>query len=175
MEATPADELAAKIVDEAGYLRDFEKLLPEEQMSRRAHVAELLTDIQIFVEQSDDVSLEAYLRKVSLVTDVDQWENAADAVTLMTLHSAKGLEFPIVFVTGLEDGLFPILRPTGDERRWGRCVRRGTPSFLCGHYPCPGPALFVLCDATTAIRRCGDLFALAVFVRNPRRLARCRV
>ena len=116
MEAIPADELAAKIVDETGYLRDFEKLLPEEQMSRRAHVAELLTDIQIFVEQSDDVSLETYLRKVSLVTDVDQWENAADAVTLMTLHSAKGLEFPIVFVTGLEDGLFPILRPTGDER-----------------------------------------------------------
>ena len=116
METTPADELAAKIVDETGYLRGFEKLLPEEQMSRRAHVAELLTDIQIFVEQSDDVSLEAYLRKVSLVTDVDQWENAADAVTLMTLHSAKGLEFPIVFVTGLEDGLFPILRPTGDER-----------------------------------------------------------
>ena len=115
METTPADELAAKIVDETGYLRDFEKLLPEEQMSRRAHVEELLTDIQIFVEQSDDVSLEAYLRKVSLVTDVDQWENAADAVTLMTLHSAKGLEFPIVFVTGLEDGLFPILRPTGDE------------------------------------------------------------
>jgi len=115
METIPADELAAKIVDETSYLRDFEKLLPEERMSRRAHVAELLTDIQIFVEQSDDVSLEAYLRKVSLVTDVDQWENAADAVTLMTLHSAKGLEFPIVFVTGLEEGLFPILRPAGDE------------------------------------------------------------
>ena len=115
METIPADELAAKIVEETGYLHGFEKLLPEEQMSRRAHVAELLTDIQLFVEQSDDVSLEAYLRKVSLVTDVDQWENAADAITLMTLHSAKGLEFPIVFVTGLEDGLFPILRPAGDE------------------------------------------------------------
>ncbi len=115
METIPADELAKEIVDETGYLGGFEKLLPEEQMSRRAHVEELLTDIQIFVEQSDDVSLEAYLRKVSLVTDVDQWENAADAVTLMTLHSAKGLEFPIVFVAGLEEGLFPILRPAGDE------------------------------------------------------------
>ena len=115
METIPADELAKEIVDETGYLRDFEKLLPEEKMSRSDHVAELLTDIQLFVEQSDDVSLEAYLRKVSLVTDVDQWENAAEAVTLMTLHSAKGLEFPIVFVTGLEAGLFPILRPAGDE------------------------------------------------------------
>ncbi|MYF17412.1 MAG: hypothetical protein F4215_08440, partial [Gemmatimonadetes bacterium] len=115
MQTIPADELASKIVDETGYLRDFEKLLPEERMSRSDHVKELLTDIQLFVEQSDDVSLEAYLRKVSLVTDVDQWENAEDSVTLMTLHSAKGLEFPIVFVTGLEDGLFPILRPAGDD------------------------------------------------------------
>ena len=115
MEAIPADELAANIVDETGYLGDFEKLLPEERMSRSDHVKELLTDIQLFVEQSDDVSLEAYLRKVSLVTDVDQWETAEDSVTLMTLHSAKGLEFPIVFVTGLEDGLFPILRPAGDD------------------------------------------------------------
>lgn len=132
MEAIPADELAAKIVDETGYLRGFEKLLPEEQMSRRAHVAELLTDIQIFVEQSDDVSLEAYLRKVSLVTDVDQWENAADAVTLMTLHSAKGLEFPIVFVTGLEDGLFPILRPAGDEGNWEDALEEERRLFYVG-------------------------------------------
>lgn len=111
----PADELAAKVVDETGYLRDFEKLVREERESRRAHVEELLTDIQLFVEQSDDVSLEAYLRKVALVTDVDQWEQAVDAVTLMTLHSAKGLEFPIVFIAGLEDGLFPILRPGAEE------------------------------------------------------------
>ncbi len=115
METTPADELAKRMIDETGYLRDFEKLAVEERESRRAHVGELLTDIQLFVEQSDDVSLEAYLRKVSLVTDVDQWEQAADAVTLMTLHSAKGLEFPLVFIAGLEDGLFPILRPGAKE------------------------------------------------------------
>ncbi len=115
MATTPADDLAAKIVDETGYLRDFEKLVPEERDSRRAHVEELLTDIQIFVEQSDDISLEAYLRKVSLVTDVDQWKNAVDAMTLMTLHSAKGLEFPLVFIAGLEEGLFPILRPADEQ------------------------------------------------------------
>jgi len=115
LETTPADQLAAQVVDETGYMRDFEKLASEEQASRRDHVQELLTDIQIFVEQSDDVSLEAYLRKVSLVTDVDQWQEAVDAITLMTLHSAKGLEFPIVFISGLEDGLFPIIRPSADE------------------------------------------------------------
>ena len=111
MATLPADELAAKLVVDTEYLRDFEKLVREERESRKAHVEELLTDIQLFVEQSDDVSLEAYLRKVSLVTDMDQWEQAVDAITLMTLHSAKGLEFPIVFIAGLEDGLFPILRP----------------------------------------------------------------
>ena len=110
----PADQLAVQIIEETGYLKDFEKMLPEERESRKAHIEELLTDIQIFVEQSDDISLEAYLRKVSLITDVDQWKDNLDAVTLMTLHSAKGLEFPVVFISGLEDGLFPIVRP-GEE------------------------------------------------------------
>ncbi|MFT5365846.1 MAG: DNA helicase-2/ATP-dependent DNA helicase PcrA [Candidatus Latescibacterota bacterium] len=110
----PADELAARVVDETGYLSDMDKMTPEERESRKNHVQELLADIQIFAEQSDEVSLDAYLRKVSLVSDVDQWHDAVDSVTLMTLHSAKGLEFPTVFISGLEDGLFPILRP-GDE------------------------------------------------------------
>lgn len=111
---TPADVLAAQVVEVSGYLSDMDKMSPEEKESRKNHVQELLADIQIFVEQSEDVSLDAYLRKVSLVSDVDQWHDAVDSVTLMTLHSAKGLEFPTVFISGLEDGLFPILRP-GDE------------------------------------------------------------
>lgn len=115
LQTAPADQLAAQVVDETEYLGEFEKLAPEEQASRRDHVQELLTDIQIFVEQSDDISLEAYLRKVSLITDVDQWQEAVDTVTLMTLHSAKGLEFPVVFISGLEEGLFPIIRPSEQE------------------------------------------------------------
>lgn len=111
----PADVLAAKVVEEMGYLSDMDKMTPEERESRKNHVEELLADIQIFVEQSEDVSLDAYLRKVSLVSDVDQWADAVDSVTLMTLHSAKGLEFPSVFISGLEDGLFPILRPGDGE------------------------------------------------------------
>ena len=175
METTPADELAAKIVDETGYLRGFEKLLPEEQMSRRAHVAELLTDIQIFVEQSDDVSLEAYLRKVSLVTDVDQWgkRRRCGHADDPAQRQRTGVSHCICY----RPRRWTISNFVAHWRRkrWGRCVRRGTPSFLRGHYPCPGPALFVLCDAAAAIRRCNDLFGVAVFVRNPRRFARCRV
>ncbi len=111
----PADVLAARVVDETGYLSEMDKMTPEERESRKNHVNELLADIQIFTEQSEEVSLDAYLRKVSLVSDVDQWHNDMDSVTLMTLHSAKGLEFPTVFIAGLEDGLFPILRPGDDE------------------------------------------------------------
>lgn len=109
-----AGELAAHVVEGVGYLRDLDKLPPEETKLRRDNIEELLTDIEIFTEQSEDVSLDAYLRKVSLVADVDQWQDEQDAVTLMTLHSAKGLEFPVVFIAGLEDGLFPILRDEGD-------------------------------------------------------------
>ncbi|MCZ6634147.1 MAG: UvrD-helicase domain-containing protein [bacterium] len=109
-----ADQLAEKIVSETGYLEEVNKLAPGEAESRRNHIQELLTDMEVFVEQSEDVSLEAYLRNVSLVTDVDQWAADADRVTLMTLHSAKGLEFPLVFICGLEDGLFPIIRPGED-------------------------------------------------------------
>ena len=115
----PADELAAKIVDETGYLSDLEKLAEEEAQSRRSHVQELLADIEIFTEQSEDVSLDAYLQKVSLVTDMDQWRETTDAVTLMTLHSAKGLEFPVIFISGLEEGLFPILRNDGETNQDG--------------------------------------------------------
>lgn len=114
LDSLPADALAARIVEETGYLSGLDKLSPEEQESRKNHVQELLADIEIFAEQSEEVTLDAYLRKVSLVSDVDQFQDNVDSVTLMTLHSAKGLEFPAVFIAGLEDGLFPILRP-GDE------------------------------------------------------------
>ncbi|MDA0710711.1 MAG: exodeoxyribonuclease V subunit gamma [bacterium] len=110
----PADALAAQVVEQTGYLSDMDIMAPEERESRTNHIQELLTDIQVFVEQSDEVSLEAYLRKVSLVSDVDQWQDGIDSVTLMTLHSAKGLEFRTVFIVGMEDGLFPILR-AGDQ------------------------------------------------------------
>ena len=68
---------------------------------------ELLVGVKSFTKRSEDTSLEAFLQEVSLFTEIDRWDEAKDAVTLMTAHNAKGLEFPTVIVTGLEEGLFP--------------------------------------------------------------------
>ena len=114
LEDEPAHLLAGRIVQETGYLQTLEELTPAETISRSENVQELLVAIEDFVQRSDTPSLSAFLREVALVTDVDQWREEADAVTLMTLHSAKGLEFPAVFITGLEEGLFPILREHDD-------------------------------------------------------------
>jgi DNA helicase-2/ATP-dependent DNA helicase PcrA len=123
MAALPADQLVAQVVDRTGYWRALEALGPVEAESRTENVKELLAAIQDFTERAEDASLEAFLREVSLVTDVDQWDEKVLCVTLMTLHAAKGLEFPVVFLVGLEEGLFPHSRsvqgPAGveEERR----------------------------------------------------------
>jgi len=88
------DELVSVLVDELGILRSFKEIGTEEAFMRAENVKELLSAIS----------------EVSLLTDIDTWDDRSNAVTLMTLHSAKGLEFPVVFITGLEEGLFPLSR-----------------------------------------------------------------
>lgn len=85
--------------------------LPEDE-ARFENVNELLNSLAIFTQNNaeSDASLEVYLQEVSLLTDIDYWDPENNAVTLITLHSAKGLEFPVIMITGLEDGLFPIAR-----------------------------------------------------------------
>ena len=109
------EQLAQEIVSAVGYMEDLQKDRSEESQTRVENVRELLSAMQEFVERSEDPSLEAFLSEVSLITDIDAWDERQDAVTLMTLHSAKGLEFPVVFITGLEDGLFPIIRADGES------------------------------------------------------------
>jgi DNA helicase-2/ATP-dependent DNA helicase PcrA len=86
------------------YLKDSD---PAGYEGRRENVEELVSAAQAFVEESDDASLAAFLEEISLLTDIDSMQERADQVTLMTLHSAKGLEYPIVVLTGLEEGLLP--------------------------------------------------------------------
>ncbi len=103
--------LTEAVLEQTGYLeavREEEGTVEAE--SRVENVRELLSAMEEFSERAEDPSLDAFLREVALVSDVDQWDSRADVVTLMTLHSAKGLEFPVVFIGGLEDGLFPISR-----------------------------------------------------------------
>jgi DNA helicase-2/ATP-dependent DNA helicase PcrA len=113
----PLDKLGAEIVEAIKYRDELTQLPIEEAESRRDVVDELLVGLEEFAEREEDASLDAFLEQVSLVADVDQWDDSSDAVTLMTLHSAKGLEFPAVLIAGLEDGLLPVLRP-GDDGEW---------------------------------------------------------
>ena len=83
-----------------------------EDETRLENINELLNSIAVFTEQtgSEEATLQRYLEDVSLLTDIDRWDPGFSAVTLMTLHSAKGLEFPVVVIAGMEEGLFPLFR-----------------------------------------------------------------
>lgn len=122
-------EAARDVLDKTGYLRELELEAAKnvEAETRVQNVNELMAALEEATERPGEghevVGLDGFLEEVALVTDVDRWDESADRVTLMTLHNAKGLEFPIVFITGMEDGLFPISRamesPTDleEERR----------------------------------------------------------
>jgi DNA helicase-2/ATP-dependent DNA helicase PcrA len=109
-ETFSAGELARALVDEIGILRNFKEINTEDSFARAENVRELLSAIANFAKSHKEVTLDDFLEEVSLITDIDNWDDRANAVTLMTLHSAKGLEFPVVFVTGLEEGLLPLSR-----------------------------------------------------------------
>ena len=103
-----ANELARSLIEEAGVLRLFKESTAQEDKERLENVNELLNSIDEFCQKHDDVSLSQFLEEVSLLTDIDHWNDSDNRVTLMTVHSSKGLEFPVVFISGLDDGLFPL-------------------------------------------------------------------
>jgi DNA helicase-2/ATP-dependent DNA helicase PcrA len=107
-ESISASELARTLVDQLGILADFKKDGSPEAIARWENVQELLSAITEFSRERSDGTLSSFLEEVSLISDIDKWESGRNAVTLMTLHSAKGLEFPVVFITGLEEGLLPL-------------------------------------------------------------------
>lgn len=115
-------ELARSMVDELGILRAYKEERTTESMTRWENVQELLSAISEFGEEHPDGTLETFLEEVSLVSDIDTWEGSRNVVTLMTLHASKGLEFPVVFIAGMEEGLLPfyattIERPELEEER----------------------------------------------------------
>lgn len=103
-----AGELVRSLVDELGLSKFYKSEGSRESLDRWENVTELLTAVSEFTKNNPDTNLEDYLSHVSLVTDIDSLNGKKESVTLMTLHNAKGLEFPTVFITGLEDGLFPV-------------------------------------------------------------------
>lgn len=109
------DDLIEKILDESGYLAELKAENKPENESRIENLREFIGVARDYEKETDNPSLEDFLAQLSLVSDIDNTELEADRVTLMTLHSAKGLEFPIVFMIGMEEGLFPHSRTLMDD------------------------------------------------------------
>ena len=102
------DEYIRGFIDEMGMLPKLRLENNAESDERIANIEEFISAAADFYDNNKMATLEDFLEKISLVADVDEFNNKKNAVVLMTIHSAKGLEFPVVFITGLEDGLFPV-------------------------------------------------------------------
>ncbi len=113
----PLTEFIQVVLDETGLLGQFENTNDEELISKRENVLEFLGAVQEFENLSEDHTLEAFLENVALVTDLDMQSDAPQFVTLMTLHSAKGLEYDAVFLIGMEEGVFPSARALAEDGR----------------------------------------------------------
>ncbi|WP_454053300.1 DNA helicase PcrA [Clostridium sp. Marseille-Q7071] len=103
----PISELIMAILDESGYMAMLKNSNTTEDESRIENLKELVSDAVEFEKTSDDKSLAAFLEKVTLVSDIDNLEEKEETTVMMTVHSAKGLEFPVVFLVGMENGIFP--------------------------------------------------------------------
>ena len=99
--------LIEDILEETGYRKELEAEGEVESQTRLENIDELINKAVSYAEESEHPDLNEFLEEVSLVADVDRMDDSENRVTLMTLHSAKGLEFPVVYLSGLEDGLFP--------------------------------------------------------------------
>ncbi|MDP7609541.1 MAG: UvrD-helicase domain-containing protein [Candidatus Marinimicrobia bacterium] len=104
------NEFIRALVEEAGIIQYYKSSEMPEDAERLQNTRELLNSIDDFVNKDTDSDLNDFLAEVSLLTNLDKWNDEDNRVSLMTLHSSKGLEFPVIFITGLEDGLFPLSR-----------------------------------------------------------------
>ena len=98
-----------------GYVAMLEQKNDLENRTRLENVRELKSSILTYMENTEEPSLRGFLEEIALYTDIEQYDKDADAVVMMTMHSAKGLEFPNVYIVGAEEGLFPGMRTIGDR------------------------------------------------------------
>ena len=103
------------LIQESGYAAMLSAKQDNESKSRLENIHELSSSISGYLENAEDPSLGGFLDEVALYTDLDGVEDADNCVTLMTMHAAKGLEFPVVFAVGMEEGVFPGYRAIGEE------------------------------------------------------------
>lgn len=107
-------ELYDSIIEETGYV-GYLRSNPEKFDDRMQNINELKSNLVRYEEDNEDATLNDYLEEIALLTDIDNYNASEDAVVLMTLHSAKGLEFPVVFMPGLEEGIFPGIQSMYNE------------------------------------------------------------
>lgn len=101
-------ELSLALIDELGLVKMFKSENTPESQSRLENINQLIAAISEYSKEHKDAKLDQFLEEVSLISDIDMKDDNKNAVTLLTVHSAKGLEFPIVFVSGLEEEIFPL-------------------------------------------------------------------
>ena len=116
-EILPLTEFVQKVIDNTRYVDELKAEETDEANGRIENIEEFKSVVMEFMQNSDEKTLEEFLSSVSLVSDLDSIDEEDDFVTLMTLHSAKGLEFPVVFLAGVEEGIFPISRAMLDENQ----------------------------------------------------------
>ena len=113
-ERNPPDAVYDELLDKTGYLLALERSDDDKDETRAENVRELKSSMLSFMKDSGDLTLEGYLANVALYTDLDNYDRESDSVVMMTMHSAKGLEFPTVFIVGCEEGIFPGIRAIGE-------------------------------------------------------------
>ena len=113
-ELNPPDAVYDELLEKTGYLLMLENSKDEKDQTRAENIKELKSSMLGFMKDSGDLTLEGYLANVALYTDLDNYDREADSVVLMTMHSAKGLEFPTVFIVGAEESIFPGIRAIGE-------------------------------------------------------------
>lgn len=114
-ESLPLDEFFDFLLERTGYM-EYMKSLGDEGLSRIENIEELKSTIAAYMNENEEPSLGGFLEEISLYTDLDKMDAETDAVVMMTVHSAKGLEFNNVFSVGMEDGIFPGLRSINSDQ-----------------------------------------------------------
>jgi DNA helicase-2/ATP-dependent DNA helicase PcrA len=116
--AAPLEEILGTVLAETRYREPLQESDNEDDLNRLANIEELLTDSRQFDEAHPEPgALELYLENAWLVNETDEWQAESDKVTMMTLHAAKGLEFPVVYIVALEQGLLPHERSINDDQQ----------------------------------------------------------
>jgi ATP-dependent DNA helicase UvrD/PcrA len=111
----PPDDIIRRVLDRTGYRQMYLESMDEEDQERLANIEEFITAAHQFTAEDSSATLEDFLERITLSSDVDSWDEDQDQVSIMTLHAAKGLEFPVVFMAAVEEGLLPHERSYESE------------------------------------------------------------